>query len=181
MTPPPGDPSPEAVCHSPAVAQLHGYFPTTTSFVCVFEDALIRVVREKGGEKKGLGFLKRYTGGRVSDEETEAKIDASRDLTSAEFEQTLGQGNADGLGRIEVDEVASAEIGPPSPSLELCDFHLALTDGRKWWDHMEEEDRNRASNLLSPLLGDRLANRWDEGTSPQGGGSLDPTPPTRVR
>ena len=163
------------------MAQLHGYFPTTTSFVCVFDDALIRVAREAGAEKKGLGFLKRYTGGRVSDEETEAKIDASRDLTSAEYEQTLGQGNADGLGRIEVDEVASAEIGPPSPSLELCDFHLALTDGRKWWDHMEEEDRNRASNLLSPLLGDRLANRWDEGTSPQGGGSLDPTPPTRVR
>jgi hypothetical protein len=163
----------------PLVAQLHGYFPTTSSFVCVFDDALIRVAREAGAEKKGLGFLKRYTGGRASDEETSAKIESSADLTSTEFEQALGQGVTDGPGRIEVAGIASVEIGPPSQSLEQCDFHLELTDGRKWWDHMEEEDRNRAANLLSPLLGDRLTNRWDQWEPPghETGGSLDQRPP----
>jgi len=152
------------------VAQLHGYFPTTTSFVCVFDDALIRVAREAGAEKKGLSFLKRYTGARVSDEETSAKIEASADLSSAELEQALGQGVTDGFGRIEIDQIASVEIGPPSQSLEFCEIHLQLTDGRKWSDRMEEDDRNRAANLLSPRLGDRLTNRWDQWEPPGVGG-----------
>ena len=92
---------------------MHGYFPTTSSYVCVFDDALIRVAREAGAEKKGLSFLRRYTGDRVSDEETSAKIEASADMTSSEFADALGQSNDDGLGRFDVAEIAAVDIGPP--------------------------------------------------------------------
>jgi hypothetical protein len=145
------------------MAQLHGYFPTTSSFVCLFDDALVAVARAPGAEKKGLGFLRRFGGERAVDEETESKIEESAHLTSTEFAESLGQpGNAHGLGRVTLDEIEGIEIGPPSPSLERCDFHMLMMNGRKWSDHMEEEDRNRAAILLSRVVGDRLTNRWDQ-------------------
>lgn len=145
------------------MAQLHGYFPTVACYVCVFDDALVAVPRVKGADKKRLGFLKRMGGERESDVEAESQIRAAADLTSSEFADSLGgEGDSHGFGRVSLGEIEGIEIGPPERSLEWCDVELRTANGGKWTSRMEEEARNRAANLLTPVVGDRLVNRWDE-------------------
>jgi hypothetical protein len=138
------------------MAQLHGYFPTDRAYVCVFDDALVGVGNASSGRSLRHPFGDHHQG----QDEKEARIEELGDRSSSEFADELGS-DGEGFGRIALDEVESVEIGPPSQSLEKCDLKIHMTGGKNWWAHLREEERNRAANLLSPLLGDRLNNMWD--------------------